>query len=128
MDKSRIEIERLIHRYKADQFGSAIDNEHKRTMIQFRIGGILVRFEMDLPSGEQQLRQRWRALLLVLKAKLEAVECGITTFESEFLAHVVMGDGQTFGKWALPQLADMRKSGQMPKSLMPPRLEEKATK
>ena len=40
-------------------------------------------------------RRRWRALLLVIKAKLEAVQSGIVTFEEEFLAHVVMPDGRT---------------------------------
>lgn len=40
-------------------------------------------------------RRRWRALLLVVKAKFEAVESEIVTFESEFLAQTVMPDGQT---------------------------------
>lgn len=95
-------------------------------MLQFRIAGVLIRFEMEVPASDQAARQRWRALLLCLKAKLEAVECGITTFEEEFMAHIVMPDGSTFGKWAGPQLQDMRERGEMPKSLMPPpRLETK---
>ena len=36
-------------------------------------------------AWEQACRQRWRALLLIIRAKLEAVESGITTLESEFL-------------------------------------------
>jgi len=40
-------------------------------------------------------RRRWRALLLVVKAKLEAVESGIVTFEDEFLAQTVLPDGST---------------------------------
>ena len=54
------------------------------------------------------MRQRWRALALCIKAKLEAVECGITSFEEEFLAHVVMPNGQTFGKLALAQIERRR--------------------
>ncbi len=38
---------------------------------------------------------RGRALLLVIKAKLESVESGIETLEQAFLAHVVMANGQT---------------------------------
>ena len=40
-------------------------------------------------------RQRWRALNLAIKAKLEAVESGIVTFDQEFLAHIVGPSGQT---------------------------------
>ena len=34
---------------------------------------------------EQACRQRWRALALVIKAKLEAIDAEISTFEEEFL-------------------------------------------
>jgi len=47
------------------------------------------------PALAAEERRRWLALLLVIKAKLEAVESGIITFEEEFLAHVVMPDGRT---------------------------------
>jgi hypothetical protein len=44
---------------------------------------------------EQACRRRWRALALVIKAKLEAAEAGITEFEAAFLAHIVLPDGET---------------------------------
>ncbi|MDR3408436.1 MAG: hypothetical protein P4L68_08060 [Methylovirgula sp.] len=44
---------------------------------------------------EQSKRQRGRALLLVIKAKLESIESGVETFEEAFLAHVVTPGGQT---------------------------------
>lgn len=44
---------------------------------------------------DQELRRRWRSLSLVIKAKLEAVESEITTFEEEFLAHIVLPGGRT---------------------------------
>lgn len=50
-------------------------------------------------AWEQATRQRWRALHLVVKAKLEAVESGITVFDDEFLAHIVLPDGGTVGRW-----------------------------
>jgi hypothetical protein len=46
-------------------------------------------------AWEQACRQRWRALALAVKAKLEAVESGIATFEEEFAAYLVMPDGRT---------------------------------
>jgi hypothetical protein len=42
-------------------------------------------FEAAERLYEQAIRQRWRALALVIKAKLEAVEAGISEFEDEFL-------------------------------------------
>ena len=66
---------------------------------------------------EQATRQRWRALALAVKAKLEAVEAGIATFESEFLAHIVMDDGQTIGEKLLPQIDRALMAGKLPKLL-----------
>ena len=139
---SRAEIETIITRYGADQFATAIDNDSGRAMIQFRVKQLMVRFELPLPSRkdraithtdardwlrsdaeqekayEQACRQRWRALALAIKAKLEAVDCKIATFEEEFLAHVVMPNGQTFGKVAIPQIQQAIANGQMPNKLL----------
>ena len=61
-----------------------------------------------MPSGDsydQACRQRWRALLLVIKAKLEAVTAGISTIETEFLANIVLPDNTIcVGEWMLPQI------------------------
>lgn len=43
----------------------------------------------------QRNRQRARALMLVIKAKLESVESSVETFEEAFFANVVMADGAT---------------------------------
>lgn len=53
---------------------------------------------------EQAARQRWRALNLVIKAKLEAVEASIATMEEEFMAHIVLPNGRTVGETMLPQV------------------------
>lgn len=46
-------------------------------------------------AHDQEIRRRWRALALVIKAKLEAVRSGITSFEEEFLAHIILPGGRT---------------------------------
>lgn len=69
---------------------------------------------------EQAVRQRWRALALMVKAKLEAVEAEIATFEEEFLAHIVLPDGSTVGQTMIPQVAVAYETGQMPKMLPAP--------
>ncbi len=69
-------------------------------------------------AWEQACRQRWRALALVVKAKLEAVESGISTFEEEFLANIMLPNNQTVGQYVLPQVEIAYETGQMP-ALLP---------
>lgn len=126
VEASRNEIERTLTRYRADAFAYA--TEAGRASIMFRMAGRQVRFVLTLPdrqdrgfthhsrgerteasadaAWEQACRQRWRALALVIKAKLEAVSAGITTIEDEFLAHTILADGRTVGEAIKPQIEE----------------------
>lgn len=144
VESSRAEIERTLQRYGASAFMYGWDGD--RAVIQFAAHDRRVKFILGLPdkedpaistytSGtknvqtyrrtdseiekrwEQACRQRWRALNLVIKAKLEAVEAGISEFEDEFLAHVVLPDGTTAGEFLRPQVARAYSTGQMPAML-----------
>ena len=68
-------------------------------------------------AWEQACRQRWRPLLLIIRAKLEAVESDITTLESEFLANIVLPNGGTVGDWLVPQIEEVYGTGRMPPML-----------
>ena len=138
-DRSRTEIEKTLARYGADQFMYGWENS--RAMIGFRASGKMVRLTLPLPDRnsdeflltpsrkwrrtaaeierayEQAVRQRWRALALVVKAKLEAVETGITTFEAEFLSCIVLPDNSTVGDSMLPQVEQAYLTGEMPRML-----------
>ncbi len=125
VEKSRSEIEATLRRYGATSFVSGWNEE--RSVIGFQMKGKQVKFFLPLPDAkskefakdgrgsirspdkvyqawEQACRQKWRALALVIKAKLEAVAAGITVFEDEFLAHIVLPDGQTVGQVMRPQI------------------------
>lgn len=65
-------------------------------------------------AWEQACRAQWRALALVIKAKLEAVESGISTLEEEFLAWVTLPNGASIGQALLPQLRRISESGSIP--------------
>ena len=67
---------------------------------------------------EAEWRRRWRALSMIIKAKLEMVTAGDTTFEHEFLADIMLPEGGTVAKWLGPQLMEAYDSGKMP-SLLP---------
>jgi len=88
----------------------------RKAMIGFALNDRAIRFELELPEGnDQAIRQRWRALLLAIKSKLESVDCGIETFEEAFLAHIVMpGTGETMGAHLIPQLEHLTKKKGVP--------------
>lgn len=121
VSKSRMEIENLIRKHGAAQFVYGFSGN--KAMIGFTAAGRQVRFVVTIPTGrnqketEQIERQRWRALLLVIKAKFEAIDSGVSCFDDEFLANIVLPDGQTAGQWAVPQIAEAYQTGQMPPML-----------
>lgn len=119
-EKSRAHIERELKRYGAMSF--AYGTEIDKAMIGFQTKERRIRFVLPLvppkgstqKQGEQFVRSRWRALLLSIKAKLEAVESGIETFDEAFMPHIVMPNGQTMAEHALPYVKEAYSSGKMP--------------
>lgn len=58
-------------------------------------------------AWQQAVKQRYRALFLAIKAKLEIVESDISCFEHEFLANIVDPvTNQTMGQQMLPLIAE----------------------
>ena len=138
-NRSRSEIERTLSRYGADSF--MCGTRSSTAAVQFEVKGRRIHFHLELPdpdsreythsstgrvrrsveqafeASEQACRQRWRALALIVKANLEAVEAGISSFELEFLPYTVLPSGGTVREWALPQIALAYGTGQMPPTL-----------
>jgi len=137
--KSRSEIERTLTRYGATSFSYGW--ESGRAAIAFVADGRQIRFVLPLPDRNQRefthtpstkrprtplqaeaeyekaVRQRWRALSLVVKAKLEAVNAGIVTFEQEFYAHTVLPNGQTVYEHTRDAVDDAYLTGTVPPML-----------
>lgn len=114
--QTKAEIERTLKRYGADRF--AYFTESGKAIIVFEAHERRLKFDLPLPVGkgekeEMAERQKWRALLLCIKAKLESVESKIETFEEAFLAHVVMPDGRTVGSYTQPAIAAAYDGGEM---------------
>lgn len=132
-EKSRMEIERTLQRYGASQFAYASRTD--KATIVFEMNGKRLRFDVPMrpksdfdktPSGRERKwqddidkawnnssREQWRALALVIKAKLAYVESG-AIFEEEFLAHIVLPNNQTYGQFAIPQIAEAYEHKKMP--------------
>lgn len=140
-ERSRAEIERTLSRYGASGFMYGWN--HDQAVVGFSAFGRQVKFHLPMPDRkseeftltetgrdrsaaqaekayDQAVRQRWRALSLVIKAKLEAVESGITEFDEEFMAHIVLPNGKTVGSYMIPQIAESYESGNMPPLLPGP--------
>ena len=135
---SLVEIEKTLRRYEATGFNYGWDDNHRKVAIAFRMHSRHIRFIVPLPdpndrefekvdryshrrTGEfspekydQAVRQRYRALALVIKAKLESVESGIETFDDAFMAQITLPDGSTIGDVMKPQIEQMYLDGKMP--------------
>jgi hypothetical protein len=138
VEKSRAEIEATVKKYGAQEFMSGWNSGS--AMIQFRLRDLNIRFILPIPKKDekafthrmvrgysrlataeqalvmhdQEVRRRWRALCLVIKAKLEAVESKITTVEEEFMAHIVMPNDVTIGQFIVGNVIPDLKANRLP--------------
>ncbi len=125
--KSKADIEELIQKAGASQFVSGYRDN--LAVIGFSLSDRQIRFVLPLPeknspefqltpgrkqkrseeqayaAWEQVCRSRWRSLFLVIKAKLEAVDSGISTIEREFFYDIVQSINLEF--IALRELTSM---------------------
>jgi hypothetical protein len=126
VQRSKQQIEMLLSARKVEGYHTGWDNA--RDIIEFVWKGKQIRFVLPRvqqkdhrlsPSGfwrserqigqamEQADRQRWRALYLVVRAKIEAVEAGLAIFEEEFLSFIVIpGQNKTIGEILVPRLQE----------------------
>ena len=135
--KSIAELDALVTKYGATGF--AYGREGDRTVVGFTSADRLIRFEVTRPpdaefkvpprgvwrtatamteAADAEHRRRWRALLLVVKALLVAVEDKVISQHDAFLPYTVLPGGQTVGGWAEEQLDAVYAGGQLP-ALMP---------
>lgn len=131
-EKTQMEISALLRKYGATGYQFGWEGAH--TAILFKAHGRSIRFLVEMPSPddrrfrwtpsgqerkqaavaaahEAEVRRRWRCLFIAIKAKLEAVETGIASFEDEFLAYTVLPDNTTVGEHLQQQVIDAWAAG-----------------
>lgn len=125
-EKSRNEIEAILKRYGAGSFGYM--TQDNKAAIIFDANRRRIRLVVELPEAawyqhggrrylgkrrtplqiqtliQQETRQRWRALALVVKAKLEAVSAGVATFENEFMPYILLPNGKSVSEEIAPRI------------------------
>lgn len=133
--RSREEISKMLEKAKCARSWTA--QEDGRAIVGFELEDRRIEFTLTLPSKsqfatregrrglvqvsddqqskalEQACRERWRGLVLALKAKFVAIELGVETVEEAFLAHVVLSNKQTVYRWFRSQL-EKSAGGPMP--------------
>ena len=114
--QTKAEIERLLQKHGASAFGTMQDG--LEAAVYFKLKDRLVRFKLTLPKDEQGQRSRWRALLLIVKGKLEAATTGIVTMEDEFLANTGWADNKTVGEVLQPQIREGIRAGGTPRLML----------
>jgi len=111
--KSRMDIERTLKRFGASGFAFAIMGD--RATLFFEARNKRIRFNLPEPKAtlklyhvnypndkqvEAEERRLWRSLFMAIKSKLDVVESGISSFETEFLPYMELTDGRTFAEAA----------------------------
>lgn len=130
VDASQQEITRVLRRYKVDTYAFA--NSPGLASVSFTIQQTPVRIDLPLPARpssakmrnpqtnrlvdanarwDQEVREVWRALVLLLKANLEAVERGIASVQQVFMAYLELPNGQTVGELVIPHYQRALESG-----------------
>lgn len=118
VDKTRAELERLVAAHGATAFGVFTDGA--KSVVMYRLCGRFIRHEVrareqrSKAAVEQEARRAWRALLLIVRAKLELVAAGDSTVEREFLADTVLADGTTVYDYVGAGVAQSYLDGGMP--------------
>lgn len=124
------EIGRTLTRYHVDTY--SFGARPGMALVEFMLADLPIRVGIPLPekpatekgrnpktgrtvnlwtAWEQDVRECWRALLLLLKANLEAVERGIVKPEQAFMAYLITPTGQTIGELVIPQYREALAGG-----------------
>lgn len=147
VEKSKMEIDALLAKHGASSRGIVVDDEKGTALIGFVRGGLQYRLAVPLPlpetakklarprawprwdehqraawlrkEWEQMCRTRWRAMLLLLKAKFEAINMQVSTIEKEFMADLVLPNGETVAVALGKTISEALGSGKMPTLMLP---------
>jgi hypothetical protein len=115
-ENSRAELERMLRKVGCVRFAWRMEPDG--AALAFELGDRRFRLDVPMPQRSDRLvthtptgelrrtdringalaqleRTRWRTLVLAVKAKLAAVEVGLSTLEEAFLADVLLPSGRT---------------------------------
>ena len=113
VERSRAELDTLLGKHGATSRIIGMEDEPgkpRAALVGFKLGphsfklrvplGGIAGFEKHstraaLTRTAARDRERWRLIILLVKAKLEAIRLGVSTPEREFMADLIVDDGRT---------------------------------
>lgn len=112
VESSRGEIMGILGKHGV--IAQMIGTKPEADFVQFELKGKVFRLEVVRPTQAdifrlwpnhrdteskmaQEWRRRWRAIVLLLKAKLEFADSGDSTVERELMPYMLLKDGTTLG-------------------------------
>lgn len=137
IEKSQTEIKNMLRNYGANRFG--VIEDATAGYIMFEYAGMMIQMEVPFPNKDEfkktetgrnriasaieeefnkAIKRRWRSLFLSIKAKLVAIDDGISTLEKEFLSFIKMPDGRSLSDHIVPRLNELVNNGKMPQILI----------
>src|SRR5262245_41431713 len=115
-DRAIVQLQKTLETFGCTQFGTMIDNERGVLMVQFKWRGQSVSLEASFKGYAQALlnaqpNRKWRARRDVealaqarisvcsilrdwVKAQVTAIESGVLSFETAFMPHMLLANGQ----------------------------------
>lgn len=136
VSKSVDELKKLVRIYGGSNF--AYVESEEMAAIAFKISNRSIKFKLDFRSQndrrythteskgkertqkaayelwELDCRQKWRVLVLLVKATFEAVYTDLMDFDAAFMSAIVTNSGKTIAEQILPQLEKVISTGKMP--------------
>lgn len=135
-ERSIGELKKIVQNYGGGDF--AYIEKTDLAMVAFKINERTLQFKIDLPAKddrkythteargnerpqsdahrlwEKDCRQKWRVLVLLVKATFEAIDNGLMSFDQAFMSSIVLNNGHTLSDTFLPQLDKVISTGKMP--------------
>ena len=135
-DRSIGELKKIVQNYGGGDF--AYVERVDMAIVAFKMNKRTLQYKIDLPPRddrkythtesrgserhssdarklwEKDCRQKWRVLVLLVKATFEAIENDLMSFDQAFMSSIVLKNGQTLGDRFLPELDKIISTGTLP--------------
>lgn len=129
VEKTEQDIKTMLKKFGADQIVTQWSED--KSIIGFRVQNLVIKITLYLPTADdpevtfgpsgrrksaeeargalnQLHRSYWRSMLLIIKAKIEAIEKNVSTVEREFYPDVVLPGGLTMAEYIGPHIGQIR--------------------
>lgn len=142
VERSTMELVAILKRYGATQTAIIDSTDPPASCVMFRYRERPFRLSVPVPPIEEfiydkrrvrrspksrdnawstEQRRRWRVMVLLVKAQLEAVDCGLLPFEAAMAHALLLPDGRTAGEAVVADLDGfLAGGGRLPLLLLGP--------